>query len=331
MVEILRDGGKAPRIFPADNPASDSPHLLTRILTYSYLPVRNLWLLICPQWLSFDWSMGSVPLIERVLDFRNILTITFYLSASILIIRLLCSMDACNNSYNLMLSRICVKSQQNGYKTSVNGFQKKNGHCNSNSNPKNPQKSFTNFQFIGILKNSLERCLDSVLLRMCNLIPSEKNKSFCRVVERTDSANGSLINLYKRVNRVSNSVRGSTSRQEIFFSSTPFHPGILLVALSFLVFPFLPATNLLFYVGFVIAERILYIPSMGFCLLVALGNHCLGLRFRGIRGRRLMHLMTFLLTLSAFCWRTIERNRDWMSEESLYRSGVSVNPAKGNS
>lgn len=38
-----------------------------------------------------------------------------------------------------------------------------------------------------------------------------------------------------------------------------------------MVFPFLPASNLFFPVGFVIAERILYIPSMGFCLLVAYG------------------------------------------------------------
>ena len=46
---------------------------------------------------------------------------------------------------------------------------------------------------------------------------------------------------------------------------------LLLLALSVLVLPFLPASNLLFPVGFVVAERVLYIPSMGFCLLVAMG------------------------------------------------------------
>jgi hypothetical protein len=44
-----------------------------------------------------------------------------------------------------------------------------------------------------------------------------------------------------------------------------------LQALSLTVFPFLPASNLFFPVGFVVAERVLYAPSMGFCLLVALG------------------------------------------------------------
>ncbi|XP_023344917.1 transmembrane and TPR repeat-containing protein CG4050 [Eurytemora carolleeae] len=45
----------------------------------------------------------------------------------------------------------------------------------------------------------------------------------------------------------------------------------LLVSMSLLCIPFLPASNLFFPVGFVLAERVLYIPSMGFCLLVALG------------------------------------------------------------
>ena len=42
-------------------------------------------------------------------------------------------------------------------------------------------------------------------------------------------------------------------------------------SLSLLVLPFLPASNVFFPVGFVVAERILYAPSMGFCLLVAVG------------------------------------------------------------
>jgi hypothetical protein len=38
-----------------------------------------------------------------------------------------------------------------------------------------------------------------------------------------------------------------------------------------MVLPFIPAANLFFAVGFVVAERVLYTPSMGFCMLVALG------------------------------------------------------------
>lgn len=37
------------------------------------------------------------------------------------------------------------------------------------------------------------------------------------------------------------------------------------------VVPFLPASNLFFRVGFVIAERVLYLPAAGFCVLVVTG------------------------------------------------------------
>lgn len=43
------------------------------------------------------------------------------------------------------------------------------------------------------------------------------------------------------------------------------------MALSLMIIPFLPASNLFFRVGFVIAERVLYVPSAGFCLLIVCG------------------------------------------------------------
>ena len=57
-----------------------------------------------------------------------------------------------------------------------------------------------------------------------------------------------------------------------------------LFALSLLVLPFLPASNLLFPVGFVIAERVLYLPSLGLCLLVAIGFEKLQVRVCTIIG-----------------------------------------------
>ena len=45
----------------------------------------------------------------------------------------------------------------------------------------------------------------------------------------------------------------------------------LFQSLALVALPFLPASNLFFPVGFVVAERVLYMPSMGFCLLVAAG------------------------------------------------------------
>ncbi|XP_075154079.1 transmembrane O-mannosyltransferase targeting cadherins 2 [Haematobia irritans] len=105
---------------------------------------------------------------------------------------------------------------------------------------------------------------------------------------------------------------------------------ILLMALTFLTLPFLPATNLFFYVGFVVAERLLYLPSVGFCLLVGFGVSKLFERNRGVRSKTnrqiiLTSLGILILVLSA---RTMRRNLDWRDEESLYRSAVQINPPK---
>lgn len=43
------------------------------------------------------------------------------------------------------------------------------------------------------------------------------------------------------------------------------------MSLAMLVIPYLPACNVVIRVGFVIAERVLYLPSSGWCLLFAIG------------------------------------------------------------
>ncbi|XP_042323569.1 protein O-mannosyl-transferase TMTC1 isoform X3 [Sceloporus undulatus] len=68
-------GGSMPAFSEQDNPASFSPYLLTRFLTYSYLLAFNAWLLLAPITLCYDWQVGSIPLVESVWDVRNFATI----------------------------------------------------------------------------------------------------------------------------------------------------------------------------------------------------------------------------------------------------------------
>jgi len=103
-------------------------------------------------------------------------------------------------------------------------------------------------------------------------------------------------------------------------------------ALSFLVLPFLPASNLFFYVGFVVAERVLYMPSIGFCLLLGAGLEKMTDLSKKRTTNKLIRLVTkmcFVLTLILWSVRTYQRNGDWSNEEQLYRSGIPINPAKG--
>ncbi|XP_062511641.1 protein O-mannosyl-transferase TMTC2-like isoform X2 [Corticium candelabrum] len=236
-IRVALMGNKPPDFAPSDNPAADSEHLLTRILTFNFLPAFNTWLLLSPATLSFDWSMQAIPVLESLSDARNVVSIVFY-----------CCL--------VLLADVCLAS--------VSGIA----------------------NYKGIVYGRLQ------------LLTSATEKS----VEKRDK------------NFEAKSVHDNSV-------------DCLVLSLSLMVFPFLPATNFLFYVGFVVAERILYIPSAGFCLLVALGAEKLWMSAT-TKAMRKVILMGVLSVLLLFIMRTVRRNEDWQNEESLYRSGISVNPAK---
>lgn len=52
-----------------------------------------------------------------------------------------------------------------------------------------------------------------------------------------------------------------------------------MLGLALIGVPFLPASNLFFRVGFVVAERVLFIPVAGYCVLFVYGLERLHARF----------------------------------------------------
>nr|XP_042705820.1 protein O-mannosyl-transferase TMTC1 isoform X2 [Chrysemys picta bellii] len=190
-------GGSMPMFSEQDNPASFSPYLLTRFLTYSYLLAFNSWLLLAPITLCYDWQVGSIPLIESIWDVRNLATVL------LVVVMILLSL-----------------------------------HC---------------------------------------------------------------ITAFKKL-----------EHREV------------LVGLLFLVFPFIPASNLFFRVGFVVAERVLYMPSMGYLILFVHGlkKLCAWLNRWGATALTLSALLLLLL----FSWKTVKQNEIWLSRESLFSSGVQTLP-----
>ncbi|KAG9335877.1 hypothetical protein JZ751_003534 [Albula glossodonta] len=175
-----------------DNPAAVSP-TPTRQLTFNYLLPVNAWLLLNPSELCCDWTMGTIPLVESLLDIRNIATLAFY-------------------------------------------------------------------------------CLLGLLAFQCLRSPDQSSKT-------------------------------------------------VIMALSLIVLPFVPASNLFFPVGFVVAERVLYVPSMGFCMLVAHGFKIVS--HSGNLKRISWLCMVLLLTTHAV--KTFNRNWDWESEYTLFTSALKVN------
>ncbi|XP_004568026.3 protein O-mannosyl-transferase TMTC4 [Maylandia zebra] len=189
-------GTGPPAFTEVDNPASFAENIILRIVNYNYYYSLNAWLLLCPWWLCFDWSMGCVPLIKSATDWRIVWLLLLWCILVGLISQALCSQD------------------------------------------------------------------------------SQRRRT-------------------------------------------------LTLGLVLLVVPFLPASNIFFRVGFVIAERVLYLSSAGYCLLLAysLGHCCC----RWSKYRKLLCVMVLAL-LCVYVVRCALRSHQWRSEQSLFTSALSVCP-----
>jgi len=94
------------------------------------------------------------------------------------------------------------------------------------------------------------------------------------------------------------------------------------MGLAILMVPFLPASNIFFNVGFVLAERILYIPSAGYCLLIAIGLQRFSTRFSLPKETSIAYTMLIALLFT----RSWIRSAQWRNEKQLFRSALSVCP-----
>lgn len=95
----------------------------------------------------------------------------------------------------------------------------------------------------------------------------------------------------------------------------------LTMALALLIVPFLPASNLFFRVGFVIAERVLYLSTAGFCILVVMGICKLQQKFSSMNTR---YCLFFLVAV--FMIRSIQRSNEWKTEMALFTAGAKTCP-----
>ncbi|MBN3285834.1 TMTC4 protein, partial [Polyodon spathula] len=72
-------GTGPPAFTEVDNPDSFADSILEQTVNYNYYYSLNAWLLLCPWWLCFDWSMGCVPLIKSVNDCRIISLVVLWI------------------------------------------------------------------------------------------------------------------------------------------------------------------------------------------------------------------------------------------------------------
>uniref|UniRef100_A0A0N5BE75 dolichyl-phosphate-mannose--protein mannosyltransferase n=1 Tax=Strongyloides papillosus TaxID=174720 RepID=A0A0N5BE75_STREA len=92
------------------------------------------------------------------------------------------------------------------------------------------------------------------------------------------------------------------------------------IALS--IITFLPSSNIFFTVGFVIAERTLYLPSSGFCLLFTYTIIKYEFLVKKYINIKIFMKVLILILLT----KSVQRSYEWLSEENLYRSSVMTCP-----
>lgn len=97
------------------------------------------------------------------------------------------------------------------------------------------------------------------------------------------------------------------------------------MGLAILILPFLPASNIFFNVGFVLAERILYIPSAGYCLLLVIGLQKFSARFSLPQASLLAYAILIILLFA----RSWIRSNQWRNEGLLFQSALNVCPLNG--
>jgi Tfp pilus assembly protein PilF len=98
---------------------------------------------------------------------------------------------------------------------------------------------------------------------------------------------------------------------------------VLFFSVAWFFITVLPASNLLFASGLGKAERILYLPSIGLCLVVA----CLFLQLETRpQIRRIALTVVLPIALIALGARTLKRNEDWRDNLTLARASLAVSP-----
>ena len=85
---------------------------------------------------------------------------------------------------------------------------------------------------------------------------------------------------------------------------------------------FLPASNLVFPIGTIMAERFLYLPSMALAVCVVLALYAIGRR----AGVARLAPVTLCLIVAAFTVRTWARNLDWWDDVSLMTAAAEASP-----
>ena len=98
---------------------------------------------------------------------------------------------------------------------------------------------------------------------------------------------------------------------------------------SLSIMTFLPSSNLLLFTGFVVAERVLYLPTMGCCLLVAIGTWKILSHKKIASIFKIITKFALVYVVAIHSIKTVHRNRIWKTGLTLYVEALKLYPCDG--
>jgi tetratricopeptide (TPR) repeat protein len=98
---------------------------------------------------------------------------------------------------------------------------------------------------------------------------------------------------------------------------------LLSFSLLWIILSILPAANILFIWSRPLAEQRLYIPSVGFCMVLAIFIDWLVKRFKS----RSIATIAFILLIASYSFQTIVRNQDWLNPLVFWKKTVEDSPS----
>jgi tetratricopeptide (TPR) repeat protein len=105
--------------------------------------------------------------------------------------------------------------------------------------------------------------------------------------------------------------------------------GKIFFSLMFFAATFLIVSNLIVVIGTIMGERLLYIPSLGFCILLAMGLSALPSLAKRTETKKMLSVLAIVLLVTImvlYCVRTVVRNNDWQDDFTLYIGAAKACP-----
>lgn len=91
--------------------------------------------------------------------------------------------------------------------------------------------------------------------------------------------------------------------------------GCLKMGLLIAILGYLPSSGFFFRVGFVIAERVLYLPSIGYCLILVWGL---------ARVPKAVRILVVCVLLGFMSAKTVQRNSEWQTNFTIHEAGAAT-------